>query len=257
MSKLKTKQIDSITDLQAFFDQCAQNYSEQHGHPEHLLNYRIRLLKQFARIHPNDVILDIGCGNGHHLFALADEIGCGIGIDLSPAMIEAAREHLQNSSWQEKISFHAENAEELSTITDHSVDLAMCIGSFEHMFNKSAVLTNVYRVLKPSGRFICLTPNGDYLWYRFIAPLLKLDTKHLSTDEFLSRTEMEHLHKDSGFCQVDVGYWTFIPKGDMHPALGWVLQSLDRFGRLFRINSLRGGLLLCSWKPSTDFQHGK
>jgi ubiquinone/menaquinone biosynthesis C-methylase UbiE len=35
--------------------------------------------------------LDIGCGTGQQLFALADCLETGIGIDISPVMIERAR----------------------------------------------------------------------------------------------------------------------------------------------------------------------
>lgn len=246
--KLTTTPVNSTVDIKAFFDQCAHAYSEQHGHPERLLNYRIRLIKQHAQLCTDDVVLDIGCGNGHHLLALAGEIGRGIGIDLSSGMIEVAQKRLQNSPWQETLTFLVDNGEELFTIAQHSIDVAICIGAFEHMPNKPSVLASIYRVLNAQRRFICLTLNGGYLWYRVIAPLLGLESKHLSTDKFLTRNELVHLLTDSGFRRIQVRYWTFIPEGDIPFIIGFVLQGLDRIGKLFRVNSLRGGLLVCAWK---------
>ena len=81
-----------------------------------------------------------------------------------------------------------------------------------------------------------------------LAPLLGFETKHLSTDKFLTRSELVHLLTEAGFQRIQVGYWTFIPKGDM-PWIMWsVLRGLDALGRLFRLSSLRGGLWVCASK---------
>ena len=62
----------NTTDIRSFFYQCASTGSpEQHGHPQRLLEYRLALVRNLARPRPADVVLDLGCGNGHHLLALA------------------------------------------------------------------------------------------------------------------------------------------------------------------------------------------
>jgi SAM-dependent methyltransferase len=248
LRKLVTTQVHSSEDIRDFFDDFAHAYSERHGHPDRLLNYRVALIKRYARACNDDVVLDVGCGNGHHLFALAGEIGRGIGVDLSPAMIEVARERLRDSPWQDKLAFVSDDGERLGTLAEDSIDLAMCVGALEHMLNKSAVLANAYRILKPRGRFFCLTLNGGYFWYQALAPLLGLETKHLSTDRFLKRDELARLLTEAGFRRIEVGYWTFIPRGDMPSVLGLICRGLDIIGRVLRINSLRGGLWVCAWK---------
>ena len=245
---LTTTPVRSTADVRDFFDNCAPAYSEQHGKPERLLEYRISLVRQYAKPSSEDVVLDVGCGNGHHLMALAGEVRRGIGIDISPAMIEQAKARLRSSPWQDKLTFLSDNGEEIATIAEESIDLAICIGALEHMIDKAAVLTNVYKKLKPQGRFFCLTLHGDYLWYQTLAPLLGLETKHLSTDRLLKRDEIVRLLAEAGFSRIQVGYWTFIPKGDMPSILGFFLQGLDAIARSFRINSLRGGLWACAWK---------
>ena len=248
LKKLVTTQVRSSADIRDFFDDFAHAYSERHGHPDRLLNYRVGLIRRYAEPSRDDVALDIGCGNGHHLLALAGDIGRGTGVDLSPAMIEVARERLRGTPAQGNLTFISDDAEKLETVDDQSIDLAICVGAFEHMLNKSAVLVNTYRVLKAPGRFFCLTLNGGYFWYRALAPLLGLETRHLSTDRFLKRDELVRLLTESGFSRIEVGYWTFIPKGDMPVILGLVCQGLDFIGRIFRINSLRGGLWICARK---------
>jgi ubiquinone/menaquinone biosynthesis C-methylase UbiE len=248
LRKLVTTQVQSSADIREFFNNCAHAYSEEHGHPERLLNYRIALIRQYAELCNDDVVLDLGCGNGHHLFALAGEIGGGIGVDLSPAMIEIAQERRRDSEWQSKLTFLCDNGEKLCAVAEKSVDLVTCVGAFEHMLDKSAALVSAYRILKPGGRFFCLTINGGYFWYQTLAPLLGLETKHLSTDKFLKRDEALRLLAESGFCRAQIGHWTFIPKGDMPSVLWFICRGLDVIGRIFQINSFRGGLWICARK---------
>jgi ubiquinone/menaquinone biosynthesis C-methylase UbiE len=241
----------STTDIRSFFDRCASTGSpEQHGHPQRLLEYRLALVRDLAGPRPADVVLDLGCGNGHHLLALAPEIARGIGVDVSPGMIELARARLRSSPWRDNLTFEVDNAEELKGIADQSVDLAICIGAFEHMLDKRAVLASIYRVLKFGGRFFCLAPHGDYVWYRTIAPLLGFATKHLSSDRLLTRDEFSALLDQAGFRRIRSVPWTFIPKGDVPSFVALLLTVLDAIGRHARLDSLRGGLSLCAWKEA-------
>jgi SAM-dependent methyltransferase len=52
---------------------------------------RIGQLASFAGITADDVVLDIGCGDGRALLALAETVGCkGVGIDIDPELVEIA-----------------------------------------------------------------------------------------------------------------------------------------------------------------------
>ena len=175
----------------------------------------------------------------------------GIGIDISPGMIELARARLRRSQASTNLTFEVDDAEKLNGIADQSIDLAICIGAFEHLLDKRAVLASIHRVLKSGGRFFCLTPRADYVWYRTIAPLLGVATKHLSSDQLLTRREFLALLDEARFCRSRFAPWTFIPKGDIPPAIAPVLTVLDAMGRHARLDSLRGGLALCAWKEST------
>ncbi len=241
----------STPDIRSFFDQCASTgFPEEHGHPQRLLEYRLALVRKLARPRPADVVLDLGCGNGHHLLALGPEIGRGIGIDVSPGMIELARARFRSSPWRANLTFQVDNAEELKGIADQSVDLAICIGTFEHILDKRAALASIYRVLTCGGRFFCLAPHADYVWYRTIAPLLGFATKHLSSDRVLTHDEFSALLDQAGFCRIRSAPWTFIPKGDVPAAVALLLTVLDAIGRYARLDSLRGGLSLCAWKEA-------
>ncbi|MBD0325742.1 MAG: methyltransferase domain-containing protein [Pyrinomonadaceae bacterium] len=249
-SRLETKTVSGTADIKDHFDRCAPEYNEQHGDAERLLEYRLGLIRKHAQLDSNDVVLDVGCGPGHHLLALAGEINRGIGIDLSSGMIEVARRNLLASAWKDKLEFVVENGEGLESVAGSSVDLAICIGALEHIYHKESVLAAVHRVLKPQGRFFCLTPHGGFLWYRAIAPLLGMKTKHLSTDRFLTRKSFTRMLKDAGFSRVEAGHWKFIPKGDMPGVIGVVIDKLDVFGKLPGMYSFRSGLMVCARKSA-------
>ena len=148
------------------------------------------------------------------------------------------------------LTFEVDDAEELKGIADQSIDLAICIGAFEHMLDKRAVLASIHRVLKFGGRFFCLTLHADYIWYRTIAPLLGFGTKHLSSDRMLTRDEFSALLDQAGFRRIRSAPWTFIPKGDVPALVALLLTVLDAIGRHARLDSLRGGLSLCAWKEA-------
>jgi ubiquinone/menaquinone biosynthesis C-methylase UbiE len=242
----------STTDVRSYFDQCASTgaHEEEHGHPQRLLESRLALVRNLVQPRPADVVLDLGCGNGHHLLTLGAEVARGIGIDISPGMIELARARLRSSPRQANLTFEVDNADELKEIADESVDLAICIGAVEHMLDKRAVLASIYKVLKFGGRFFCLAPRADYIWYRTIAPLLGFATKHLSSDRMLTHDEFCALLDQAGFRRIRSAPWTFVPKGDMPALVAILLTVLDAIGRHARLDSLRGGLAICAWKEA-------
>ena len=173
----------------------------------------------------------------------------GIGIDISPSMIGLARAHHRRSTSIANLTFEVDDAEELKAIADQSIDLAICIGAFEHMLDRRAVLASIYRVLKFGGRFFCLAPHSDYVWYR-TAPLLGFATKHLSSDRLRNHDEFSTLLERAGFRCIRSTPWTFIPKGDVPAVVALALTLLDVVGRLTRLESLRGGLSLCARKEA-------
>ena len=241
--RLKTRSANTHGDVAAFFDVCAAGYAERHGDPELLLPYRLELIRGAARLGANDTVLEIGCGSGLHLLALAGEFARGIGTDLSPAMIEVARQRAVDN-----ITFAVDAAEHLSSVPDDSVDVVLCVGALEHMLGQAEVLRSVFRVLKRGGRFVCLTLNGGSIWYRYLAPVLGFDTRQLATDRYLSRGDLRRLTQGAGFAEMQIDSWTFVQRGDMPAWVASLLDAADRAGKFLGLGVLRGGLRLCAKK---------
>ena len=97
-------------------------------------------------------ILDIGCGTGSHL-ELYQRYQCNLfGIDLSPSMLEVARERLGDSA-----QLDLGDATEM-TYEDDKFDLVISMLSLHEMSRetRSAVLSEIKRVLKSDGRILLI-----------------------------------------------------------------------------------------------------
>lgn len=248
-TKLKTRIVSKNSHIRAFFDEIAENYQEAHGKRDRLLSFRLSIIHQLLGTH-RGTLLEIGCGTGIHLFQLAEFYEHAIGTDLSPKMIKVALQLRNKLPEKDIINFYTDPAEELTSIGNREIDTVICVGTFEHLTDKQKVLEQINRVLKPGGEFICLTLNGCYCWYINISHWLKMDTKHLSSDHFLTLKEIVQLVKKTGLITQKTGYWTFIPRGDMPEVVYGILNVLDYCGKLLKISAFRGGIYFKVVKPS-------
>lgn len=163
-------------------------------------------------------------------------------------MIEVAERIRRTHPRAAHIALYTEAAERLASIDDESVDAVLCVGAFEHMPAKAAVLAQVQRVLRPGGRFACLTLNGDALWYRQLASRLGYEVRHLSSDRFVGAAEMQALLERAGLALAESGYWRFVARGDMPRWTARCLQWLDVLGAVWRPGLFRGGLYVSAEK---------
>ncbi|MFM2006459.1 MAG: hypothetical protein RLZZ09_2114 [Pseudomonadota bacterium] len=246
---LQTTPAETSEDIRAFFDAIAPTYADAHGEADRALRDRLGLIESLLAESRRDTLVEIGCGTGLHLFPLAKSYQKVIGTDLSPAMIARAEAIRCNHTQALNIQLRVDPAECLATVAEDAADAVLCVGALEHMLDKATVLKQVYRILKPGGAFVCLTPNSDYVWYRQLAPRLGLSIRHLSTDRFLGEAELVALLSGSGLILDRLQPWTFIPRGDMPAGWARVLQFLDRVGRLTDITNWRGGLAFRAIKP--------
>lgn len=99
-------------------------------------------------------LLDMGCGTGWQLFALADRLQEGVGIDISPAMVEWARISARERGLEDRLSFHVLAAEEVCRKRLGTFDVVLFIGSLEHMSDAHLSLARAAEVLQPAGAVV-------------------------------------------------------------------------------------------------------
>lgn len=100
-------------------------------------------------------VLDLGCGTGvDAIFAarMVGSEGAVTGIDLVPEMLTRARENARLAGVA-NITFTESSAEKLPFL-DASFDVAISNGVFNLVVDKLTALKEVWRVLKPGGRFM-------------------------------------------------------------------------------------------------------
>ena len=96
---------------------------------------------------PNEVIIDLGCGNGELTNKIAKSALRVIGLDISPDMINEAKQNFPN------ITFIQHNGEDLFPLTEQA-DAVFSNASLNWMINAESVAKNIALCLKPGGRFV-------------------------------------------------------------------------------------------------------
>lgn len=234
--------VSSTDDVRRFFDHLSDRNDDRHDPEGRTFTHRLEVLDRYADFRPSDTVLDLGTGNGRYLRGLADRIGQGIGIDLSPQMIRSARRHANGGH----LRFRVDDAEKLRTIGARSIDKVIAVGVLEHVLHPERVIREMRRVLRPGGRAVILTLNGQWWWYR-LADRLGVPTRHLSTDRRPDPSSARRALRIRGF-ETEIRYWRFVPEGDLPPALGRLCHGLESLGRLVNAPTLRSGLVLAGRK---------
>jgi ubiquinone/menaquinone biosynthesis C-methylase UbiE len=102
-----------------------------------------------------EVCIDLGSGRGNDVIKLAKQVGDGgfvYGVDISEGMIETAIENVRSQGIKSVKFIHSRIDEIL--IDENTADLLISNCTINHAENKNLVWAEVFRVLKPGGRFV-------------------------------------------------------------------------------------------------------
>lgn len=106
-----------------------------------------------ASLKEGEVVLDLGSGAGFDCFLAASKVGSNgkvIGVDMTPEMIEKAKENAKKNG-AKNVEFRLGEIENLP-VGDNSVDVVISNCVINLSADKPRVFQEVYRVLKPGGR---------------------------------------------------------------------------------------------------------
>lgn len=107
-------------------------------------------------------LLDIGCGGGFLSEEFA-KIGIDVtGIDPSPVLLKAAREHAAENSL---VIRYLEGYGENLPFEDNCFDFVACCDVLEHVNDLEGVICEISRVIKPGGLFFYDTINRTFKSY--------------------------------------------------------------------------------------------
>jgi len=109
----------------------------------------------FSQLEPGDVVLDLGSGAGMDAFLAAHEVGPAgrvIGVDMTPEMVERARENAGKVGVT-NVEFRLGEIERLP-VADAEVDVIISNCVINLSPDKPAVFAEAFRALKPGGRMV-------------------------------------------------------------------------------------------------------
>ena len=154
----------------------------------------IKLLAKRYNLKKESKILEMGCGRGELLneFTKLGMNGCG--IDLS----DFAKDYCNNA--EIKV---VDISKDPVPYLDNSFDIVFSKSFIEHFYYPEEIFKEAYRILKPSGILINLTPEWNYIYKSFY-------------DDYTHRTpftkkSLEDIHHVTGFKNVEVQSFKQLP----------------------------------------------
>lgn len=120
---------------------------------------------KYLNLKPGDRVLDLGCGEGRHVhgFHMVDGVDC-VGLDIHLPSLQKAYEGLDylnalGTDASGLSAFIKGSAYELP-FPDDSFDVLVCSEVLEHLEDYPKVLSEIRRVLKPTGRLAVTVPHA-------------------------------------------------------------------------------------------------
>jgi 2-polyprenyl-6-hydroxyphenyl methylase/3-demethylubiquinone-9 3-methyltransferase len=160
-----------------------------------------------AEAMPGERVLDLGCGAGRFVRALAEAGADPVGVEIAPAALERARGVAPGAD------LRLVEPDGSLPLEHRSVDLVWASEVLEHVADLGQVLVEVRRVLRPGGRLLATVPFHGRVQGALIA-LTRFDEhfdplgQHL---RFFTRTSLAGALEAGGFEDVDVRAWGGVP----------------------------------------------
>jgi len=183
---------------------------------------------------PADVVVDIGCGPGFYVAALAEQAASVTGIDPSASMLALAA---RKTEGRDNVTLLEGEAIPLP-LADASMDRALSVQVFEYVADVPAALAEIHRVLRPGGRVVLWDIDWTTLsWYASDAERMARMThawdRHLvhpalphTLAPALRAAEFTDVRCDAHvFCTTTMDPETF--GGNLPQILGGYLRGLD------------------------------
>ena len=117
----------------------------------------------FLKIVSGSSVLDIGCGTGDDVLALAELVGSNgkvVGIDNSKSLIEEANQKVKQTQFP--VQFRVGDVNKLD-FADNTFDGCRADRVFMHLHDRQQALSEMIRVTKPGGYIVIHGPDWDTL----------------------------------------------------------------------------------------------
>ena len=160
------------------------------NYPKKLIIY---LIKRF-KLEKNQKVLELGCGRGDFLNEFVNNGLEGYGVDL----LDYCKKFFPNLNFKK-----VDMSNEKLPYEDNSFDIIFSKSIIEHFYYPDKIFKEAYRVLKPDGTIITLTPEWQYIYKSFFE-----DFTHRTPFTSVSLSNIQEM---SGFKNIKVESFKQLP----------------------------------------------
>jgi len=129
---------------------------------------RLKKIIQLSQLKKNDVVLDLGCGEGFLISMMSNLPQKIVGLDISKIALSRAGKILKE---KKKVELKLGNAENLN-LPNESFDKIICSEMLEHVPRPKKVMEEIHRTLKNNGLLIISVPDEKRI--QFIMRIAKI-----------------------------------------------------------------------------------
>lgn len=112
----------------------------------------LAMIIRLAQAGPGDIALDVGCGPGLLVCAIAAYVKHAVGVDVTPAMLEQARSEQEQRRLQ-NVSWHRGDILSLP-YSSHTFSVVTSRFTLHHLLDPLAAVKEMKRVCGPGGRLV-------------------------------------------------------------------------------------------------------
>ncbi|KIN65390.1 Methyltransferase, UbiE/COQ5 family [Sulfitobacter noctilucae] len=196
-----------MIDAAGFWDKHAAKYAQAKIRNTEAYEYTLGRTRSF--LNASDRVLEIGCGTGSTALALAANVQSITGTDVSPAMIEIAKDKAADQR-SENATFQVMSAEEAVAL-DAPFDVVMGFNIFHLTDDPKTLFAAIHKQLAPGGYFISKTPclaepsiGLKRFAIRAIIPVMQLIGK-APLVHCLTNADVDRMITEAGFEIVEAG----------------------------------------------------
>ena len=202
-----------------------------------------------AIIGTGSCVVDLGCGSGHLLNALAERFDQRIGLDVSRTRLDTLADG-HTDGWE----FREADLNGQFPLEDASANAVIANQVIEHILDPIKFSQEIHRILRPGGRCVVTTPNIRYL--KNVAHLVfsgygprtaggntldgAWDDGHI---HYFTHRDLREIFGQAGFARVESTALIDLSRG------GRVRHLLDRWAASWPVREfLSGNILLWAEK---------
>jgi ubiquinone/menaquinone biosynthesis C-methylase UbiE len=137
-------------------------------HTQEYMAYLDRVFKDQVNLQDLESIAEICCGHGEMSTLFGSQIGSGIGLDISPAMLAAACQKHQDV----ESMFYIQGDATRLPLGDGEFKSVFMLGGIHHVSDRARLFSEIYRILQPGGRFFFREPVSDFFLWRWIRAMI-------------------------------------------------------------------------------------